>query len=298
MISEINNSIKVERFFIENLKLENMYPPLFLVGPPRSGTTLIFLHVLNNFNFGFFPNISKAHPEACISYALDVGKHEFEPTYDNTYGDIEGNFQPSDGWDIFNRYFPKYDLSQLIKVDKLYELKNIYYFFEKLYAAPILNKNIGNSIRIEHLHKLFPNAIFIWIQRELTDNVLSLMEVRKDLKAPLDLWWCTPPPQFYNKKYDNELEMTASQILGLNAAIKESLSQINANQWLKIDYEDFCDHPDHVINWIESIYKDLQVPVRRREGNFPNSFKASKKRFTGRQELEQQIRKIQEAINL
>ena len=287
-----------EKVFLRSLKLQNHFPPLFLVGPPRSGTTVMYLHIVNTFHVAYFPNISKYHPHACVTYAL-LGRmfaRKYSPTYDNVYGILHGSMAPSDGWEILARWFPTYNLSQPIREKRLYELKNVVCFFERFYNAPFLNRNIGNSIRIRTLNMLFPDALFVQITRNLPDAVFSLLEARKHYHRDLNQWWCTPPPQFYNNHFDTELEQTVSQVWGLTDRIQEDLASISPKRWLTISYESFCRTPEKLVNWVRSKYQETGVSLKLRNTSRRMSFQQRSRIFEGRPQLEKRVAEIVEYL--
>lgn len=290
----INKLISLpEKFFIQAIRLKNSFPPLFIVGPLRSGTTLIYLHLINTFNFAYFPNISKRHPQACVSYVI-YGKlfYRYQPTYRNSYGIIDGPMAPSDGWGIFQRWFPKDNYSQKVKLDWLYELRNIVRLFEISFQAPFANKNNANSVHIRYLHQVFPDAFFLRVKRNIADTVLSLMEARKQHGTELNEWWGVPPPQFYDQQFSSELEQAVYQTWGVKVYIQKSLEHIPVDKWFSISYESFCREPVQVERWVCSKYAEANIILKRRQSPLLYSFQARSRISPKRIEMEKKIAEI------
>jgi len=274
MISRL--ATKFEALALSAVRLKNKYPPLFIVGAPRSGTTLVYQYILNNFDFGYFPNVSKKHPKACILWAM-WGKlrYGYEPGYQNTYGIIDGPFAPSDGWRIFQRWFPEYDYSSGVNEVRLFELKNVVRVFETIFQAPFANKNNSNSVRIEYLNKLFPDAFFVYVSRDPIEATLSLLDARKQQEIALDNWWGVAPPQFFDCDFSSEAERAVSQIWGVNSFIKESLARINPSRWIHVTYEQFCAEPEILLNWIDLHYVQSGIQLRKPQSVPQGSFHRS-----------------------
>ncbi|MCP5052727.1 MAG: sulfotransferase, partial [bacterium] len=193
---------KIESKLLVSKRLENTYPPLFILGAPRSGTTVIYLYLTNYYRFAYFPNIAKKYPYAVIPSTWWGRKfYRYKGTYENDYGIIPGLMAPGDGWDIFHRWFPRYDLSQPVNKDSLHELKTLISRMERIFNAPFINKNNNNTPRIHELKELFPHALFIYITRDFRDTVLSIMEARKQNNVPDDEWWSTTAPNFYDASF-------------------------------------------------------------------------------------------------
>ena len=282
---------KLESFFLTRVKLENKYPPLFIVGPPRSGTTLIYLYLINKLQLGYFPNISKNHPRACVSYAI-IGKlfHRYRATYNNSFGIVEGAMSPSDGWEIFHRWFPRYDYTKSVELDDLFELRNVVRLFESIFHAPFANKNNSNSVRIKYLSRLFPGAIFIHVMRDIESSVMSLLESRQKHNIKIDEWWGVPPPQFADMKFSKELKRAVCQIWGVNAFIQSSLSQLQAENWYSVSYEHFCERPQDLMEWLSSAYTNAGITLGSRSLSLGQGFQARHR--TCPSDLKQSIRSI------
>lgn len=278
------------------LRLRNRYPPLFVVGAPRSGTTVVVQHIVNSLEFGYFPNLSKEHPRSCIFWgALAKVCYRFEPSYESRYGIIDGPMAPSDGWDIFHRWFPRYDHSQPVRSKQLYELRNIIRMFEIVFGAPFINKNNANGPRIGWLSGLFPDALFVSVRRDFTDTVLSVLESRRRHGIGNGEWWGAAPPQFYDRVFKNDVEQVTYQVWGLDKCIEGSMQTLPPNQAFKIDYETFCERPNELIEWIYESYKRLDVELQRR-GSPAASFTRSHPALPDREALVREIAGIRARV--
>ncbi len=258
---------KVERVILGNVHLANRYPPLFIVGVPRSGTTAVLLHLFNRFRFSYFPNISRRYHRAPVS-ATVWGRmaHRYCPTYGNLFGEVEGPMAPSDGWEIFFRWFPRYDLSQPVAASKLYQLRTLVRFMEIMFKAPFINKNNSNPVRVPELAELFPDALFVHVERDLFDTVISNLEARDKHAVPLNKWWSVAPPRYFDHTFSSELEQVVAQVWDVNNFIEESLGKIAPQRWTRIAYRDFCRQPDDVLDWVAETYKGLGYSLANRPG--------------------------------
>ncbi|MFW6089831.1 MAG: hypothetical protein ACODAB_08760, partial [Gemmatimonadota bacterium] len=137
----------LEAAFVRAARLRNRHPPLFVVGVPRSGTTALYLHLANQFRFAYIPNVAKRHPYACVAATAAARlRHRYRPTYDHAYGAVDGPLAPSDGWDVFLRWFPRYDHDALVAKDRLHELRTLVRLFEALFRAPEVARDVVDRL--------------------------------------------------------------------------------------------------------------------------------------------------------
>jgi hypothetical protein len=289
---------KLEGMVVERLRLDNRFPPLFIVGVPRSGTTAVLLHLFNRFRFSYFPNISRQYYRAPVCATL-WGRlaHNYTPTYSNRFGEVEGPMAPSDGWEIFFRWFPRYDLSQPVKTSRLFQLKTLVRFMEILLGAPFINKNNSNPVRIPQLADIFPDALFVHVERDIFETVMSNLEARKRHSVEPGKWWSCAPPTFYNHHFDSELEQVVAQVWDVNRFILRSLENIDPRRWLRLSYREFCRQPDRLLQWVERAYKDLGFPLTDRAGfvNVPQAIRHSAREIPEdlKREMELILKKIE-----
>jgi hypothetical protein len=284
-----------ERLFLLALRLRNKYPPLFIVGAPRTGTTIIYQHLVNKFHFSYFPNITRYIPLFSVLDAF-FGRLFFKlkPTDENRFGITRGFMSPSDGWRIFHRWFSRYSFDDRAPAT-IYELKNIIRIYEIIFKAPFINKNNGNVLRISHLYKLFPDALFIHVTRDTQNAAYSLIEARTKHDIQLNEWWGPPPPEYQNSVFDNEIQQVVSQIVGLDKFMENDLRKIPIDQWLKIKYEDFCQNTRTLESWVENKYLTRDITLFKRPNNIPDHYAAGSKRDNFSQI---QINEISRAIEI
>lgn len=283
----------LESAVVAAAKLKNQYPPLFVVGAPRSGTTVVIQHLINSLVFAYFPNLAKEHPKACITYGWWARKrYRFEPSYDSAYGVIHGAAAPSDGWEIYHRWFPRYELDQPVRENRLHELRTIVRAYESIFGAPFANKNNANSVRIAHLLWLFPDARFIHVSRDMGDTVTSVLKSRVAHDVPATEWWGVAPPQFHDQTFETELERVVYQTWGVEQSITQALRGVPDNQKFTIRYEDFCHRPAALIEWALSTYAAAGVTLQHRTGSAPLAFPASAGEETDHESRSAEIERI------
>lgn len=243
------------------------FPPTFLVGAPRTGTTVMALHVLNALELAYIPNASRRfHRTALVRCARARRQGSWDASYENCFGHAEGELAPSDGWELFNRALGSYRHATAADAAQASGLRGLVAGFERCFEAPFFVKNTANSTRVEALAELFPGALFVHVTRAYPDAARSLLEARRKFGIALGAWWGAAPSQFLERKFENEVEQVALTLGGIDAYLREQLPRVASGRFLEVRYESFCERPGLLLEWIEGQYTRLNVPLRHRDG--------------------------------
>ena len=256
----------LEELLMKLLPEENRFPPLFIVGAPRCGTTIVSLHLINTFTFSYFPNASKQNPRYPLLAACWARlRNRYEPTTETRYGIVEGPMAPSDGWPIFHRWFPKYDHSEPVDKESLHELRRMVAFLELLIGGPFANKNNNNSTRIRTLSQLFPKSLFVHVRRDPRDAVASLIEARERHDVPPDGWWSVAPPQCFDSAPSGIIERAVRQVYEVDGYVRNALDSLPSERSSTVWYENFCREPGRLERWMEARYRACGENLSRRK---------------------------------
>jgi hypothetical protein len=275
-LSTVLDRYSPERLFLLPFHLENAHPAVFIVGVPRSGTTIVYQHLVNKFHFSYFSNISKRlSPFAIPSAVLGRYLFSYEPTQSSRFGITDGAMGPSDGWGIFHRWFPRNGLSAHGTVRGIHELKNIVRIYEKLFDAPFINKNNANALRIRELAGLFPDAVFVHVHRSPMQTVFSLLDARRKQNIGADEWWGPTPPDLVHAQFKSEEARVVRQVAGLENTIRDSLKAVPESHRISVSYEDFCQDPSRLCERIETFYRNCGYVLRTRPCDVPELYHAS-----------------------
>jgi hypothetical protein len=158
------------------------------------------------------------------------------------------------------------------------------YFFQRLGPGRVLDKTCINVMRVPYLHRLFPEARFVYIHRDGRDNVSSLMDgwlhdghfaLSKVLGPfPCEVgidgghfndWSFFLPPGWRDYNDAPLEEVCAYQWSTANRLALEASRQVPPEQWTQLRYEDIFDRP---LAMFREVFERLQIPfddeIRRR----------------------------------
>lgn len=234
----------VEKLLIY-INSKNQEPKIiFILGLPRGGTTLTFqcfchslkVQYLSNFYHLFhkIPLISSLlNYKLCARYSSDFTSNE---------GFTNGISGPAEGYNFW-KYWTGTDIieskNDIIVRSKLHHLKSALSFKSR----PFVTCYLGHSLDVNKLVNNFPNAIFVRVKRNKTDNAISLLNCR--LKSGnVNNWFSVLPEGGSSLKNDSPYLQIVRQI----NIIDSSISLISSNnRMFNINYEELCNNPNKIM---------------------------------------------------
>lgn len=229
-----------------DLARPSMPDPVFLVGCSRSGTTVTYE------TLGAAPQFRK--------FGWEIPQF-----WDGLYGPL------NNGW-----HSEAAGAEQACPEHRHAALR---YFYQRLGAGWVLDKTCINVMRIPYLHALFPQARFVYIQRDGRDNVSSMMDGwrhgRTDgsfhlrqffgpFPVPVAIdggrftdwaFFLAPGWQAHNR--DSLEQVCAFQWVSANRLALDAKQSIPADQWIHLRYEDLFDRP---VEMFGGTFERLGIP--------------------------------------
>jgi hypothetical protein len=153
------------------------------------------------------------------------------------------------------------------------------YFYQRLGAGWVLDKTCINTLRLPYLYALFPNAKFVFIQRDGRDNISSMMDGwrmgRTDGRFELSQFFGPfPVPVAINggefgewafflapgwREYNHASleEVCAFQWTSANRMALDAKKIIPPAQWIHLRYEDIFERP---VEMFREAFEGLGIP--------------------------------------
>ena len=247
--------------------LENLYlnindldylkssPPVFIIGPPRSGTTVLYQLLCKHFNFGYTNNF------VADWYNIPITATRLYNIFSSQTSSIEltSNFGKSSnlyGPNEFGKFWYRW-------FSKTHELKDNYPLIEnklrleiagltKIHQKPMLFKNVINSMRINVLSQIFDNSIFIVLNRENLDIAQSILNARIELYNNKNHSWSVITSALQTDPEIPYYKQIVHQIRGVTSNINLARKNIGDNKFIFVDYKELCNNTDQVLKSIHS----------------------------------------------
>lgn len=247
-------------------------PLIYIIGAPRSGTTLLsqlvsrFLPVgyINNLIARFWLNPSIG---IRISNAVLGSSARNQITLSSTHGSTQGTENPHE-FGYFWRYWLGLDRAPTHHLGKKYlesldsqGLKNILENgILSTFDAPVVFKNVICGFQASYLSNLHPASTFIYISRDPAHVAASILKVRKERYGSYDQWWSLKPAAYpYNTK--DAVEEVVCQVVDCRREMELEISRPDVRS-INITYEQLCHEPHLVIEkvcaQIHSLGYDIQ----------------------------------------
>ena len=221
---------KIEQRIINSQK--SFYtPPIFIIGLPRSGSTLLYQLLTNYLKVSYFSNLSAffyAYPATITYLTLPFHKKFKLKNFESNLGFTSGLFAPSEAGAIYRYWFDgpskPYDV-----------IKNTSNKISDLLMRPFVWKNLNLSYEVTSLIKIFPDALFVLIERELEYICQSVY--RRTIDGPgMGIKGLT------KAELINSFDMMEAIVNNIKNANKYILETINNAQinLIKIKYTELC----------------------------------------------------------
>jgi hypothetical protein len=252
---------------------KNKWPIGFIVGNPRSGTTLLLQWLASLEVFSYPTNILTRFAYAPYVGAL-IQKMLFAPEFDfhEDFKDIESgiNFKSNLGKSkgalatnefqhFFRNYMPNFDPEYLndeeIEVVDFVGIKKGLTSIEQGFEKPFVTKAMMLLFNLLTLFNNIPNSIFIYMKREPIYNMQSIYLSRVKYYNKSDLWWSVKPKEYAFLKDMDVYHQIAGQIYFTKKSIENILQKIPDKNYIAIEYKNFCRKPNKIYNELVSKYK-------------------------------------------
>lgn len=262
ILSLMNDKLfEAEGELLEDLP-EN-FPTIHILGAPRSGTTLALQLLSEHFDVGYINNLIASFwkaPLFGISLSQKLLSSNYQSSYSSKFGRTD-NIQEPHEFGYFWNYHLKYDDFQQRDVD--HEKKIEWGYFSSLlknmckaFGKPLLFKSFLYGFHAKKAVEELEKTIFIYLRRDLIDNAMSILKMRKKYLGSLDKWASIKPKQYSFLKEQNNYVQVVGQILFLEIEYLKQLKAIPEKNYLILNYNKLCENPGDTVERIKSLVEN------------------------------------------
>jgi len=242
----------------KNIKLP--FAPIFIIGLPRSGTTLLYQVMTKCLKMCYFNNLTDHFPKSPVLVSLltsPFNGNRPHGDFSSYYGETIGWNAPSQGGLIWREWFgedPCYIAAGLLDAKAQHEIRNTLALMEMAFRAPFVNKWPVNSVRILAFAEIFPEAVFIRTHRNRLMVAQSILYGRKEFWGDSGAWLSAKPSNYENIKSKSNIDQVCEQIFYVEKDMDRDSKIVGLERFLSIDYEQLCSSPADIINKIRGFY--------------------------------------------
>ncbi len=262
------------------------YSPIFIVGPPRSGTTLLSQLVTYTLATCYFTNLASRlrvqgirRPPVVLSAWLAKQLkliERREETFKSSYGRTQGWASPNDSAMIWGHWFSnRFTGPDELTPEAQRAVYQIVAGTEKVFDAPFVDKAAENSVRVGALVQIFPNALFLRCIRNPLAVAQSIYIARTQSGYPVDRWFSTRPKELQELRSKDLVEQVSGQVYFTEQNITEGLSLVSPDRILPIEYKKVCYEPQNQVKRIADFMNHHSAPTQQLRApptQFPYSY--------------------------
>lgn len=248
------------------------HPIIYIVGLPRSGTTLLSQLVSRYFPVGYINNLIARfwlNPAVGIRLSQVVFGSDVREkiSLKSTHGVTTDPWGPHE-FGYFWRYWLKLDESRthklsaeiLKKIDRA-GLGLVLNRMAGAFCAPLVFKNIICGLQASLLSEIRPNSLFVLIERDPKAVAVSLLRSRKERYGNASVWWSLKPSTYEEictlKSPEEQIER---QLRDGARDFQEELAKPGIN-FIRLSYEGLCADPAGSLQQIANATASLGYPM-------------------------------------
>lgn len=251
------------------------YQPTFIIGAPRTGSTIIYqlltrtLHVtyINNFIDIFFKNLFFGF---WLNEFFFSGKKHSSTKSEFGNTKKSGLTAPSECGAFWYQWLPKekhfIDFNEVSVTDKL-AIQRIIQAVINFSDKPLAFKNLNMGQRMRLIKEIFPEAKFIFIKRSPQFVAQSILLAKRKLMIQPDQIWSVKPKNYKTLQSLPEYRQVVHQVYYLEKQIFHDRKLFPPSNFMTIKYDEFLNTPSQ---WKEiAHFIDSKVSFRKNY-RFPN----------------------------
>jgi hypothetical protein len=276
------------------------HPPLFIIGAPRSGSTLCYQLLCATLQVGY---LSNRHCRWFGVPTLVGGRGPAGPGaasagFESRFGATLGADAPSECGNYWYRFLPRephaLDASRA-DAGTVAQLRRHLGGLTRCFGQPLVIKNLMLSVRLPVLAAAFPRARYLVVTRDERGNIASLLDARWRMRGSFEAWFSVRPSSLGGSEGAGDPVLEVSeQVRGIAADIAVARAGMDGTRFMEVSYDGLCARPEATLELVQQFLAATGTAVPRRPGSVvPASFPAGR----GRDLPEPLSRRLEELVH-
>jgi hypothetical protein len=251
-------------------------PIVYIVGVPRSGTTLVSQLVARGLDLGYIDQVvARFWQRPAVGVALSrsiLGSRAAESIrLESDYGTGLGPAGPHEFGYFWRHWLPydsapnhHLDAQALSRVDRTGLRRVLRAELLAAFGRPVVFKNVACGFQARFLTEVHPRSLFVHVTRRTEDTSRSILRARVERHGRLDAWWSLKPSSYpFPELGRDPVRDVVRQVLDCRKDFHAELSAASV-QSLELAYEDVCARPDSTLDEIAARIEGLGFSVTAR----------------------------------
>lgn len=242
-----------------NKESSDFNQPVFIIGAPRTGSTILYQALTNAYNLAYIDNTACTwHRNLRFGMWLSQKRYGHLPhnNFEADRGSTQnfGGHAPSEcggfwyRWLPRNRHFVDHDevTTQMVE-----GIRTEVMGASALLNKPMLFKNLNAGQRLRLIKRAFPNAKILFIRRDPRFVIRSILNARRMAGISEADWWSIMPPNVEELRSLSETTRCAAQVYFLEKQIEQDLAFFPKGNVKEVHYQDISySLIESLANWI------------------------------------------------
>jgi len=259
-------------FNCEEVAPDPTFPLIYVVGLPRSGTTLLSQLISRYLPVGYINNlIARFWLNPAVGIRLSqaiLGQQARERIeFKSTHGVTADPWGPHE-FGYFWRHWLRLDEAQTHKLEQGHldgidrkGLQKALSGTAAAFAAPVVFKNIICGLQAEFLTQVHSSSLFVYIERDPRAVEASLIRSRNERYGDPAVWWSLKPSTYDEiSRIQLPAEQIGRQVVDGARDFAFELAKPGVHS-IRISYEELCADPVKCLNTIADAVTALGYPV-------------------------------------
>jgi hypothetical protein len=243
-------------------------PIVYVVGAPRSGTTLLAQVLCRYLEVGYVNNLiarfwRRPSIGVYLSQALAPSTDREQITLESLRGETYGAAGPHEFGHFWSHWFHldraathRLTPQESVRVDWEGLRETLHTELLAPFGLPVMFRNIVCGFQAEMLSAIHPSSLFVYIERDSVDTCVSVFRSRESKFGSIDQWWSLRPTALAQLPSD-PLDQIVAQVVETKSELTKILRSLGHNS-LMLEYKTLCEKPQGVVDLV----------LDRLQGNF------------------------------
>ena len=243
------------------------HPILFIIGPPRSGSTIFYQLLSSLLDISYvdnLANLARENPYMGFRLSHRIFGSRSHSSFTSEYGQTTagGLHAPAEAL-FFYKWFPDHHFTRAsdLSSKQASEFRQTLFAMIKKANKAMVIKNLSFSLRIQALKEILPDAKYIVVLRDPLYTAQSLLQGMRKNKHPENKVWSIHPRNYKELEKLDPHEMVVKQVNQIERQIAEDLRSVPKENILYVEYEKMGGQLKSII---EDVNKLAGPSVKRR----------------------------------
>lgn len=251
------------------------HQPVFIVGAPRSGSTILYQVLTHVYDVLYIDNLVSVFYRDffhgfCLSRLIFQGRSHgcFQSTHGDTYDcGLHGPAECGDFWYRWLTRDKHYIAEGEIDQETCNEISKNLFSVMNRFDRPLVIKNLNAGQRLGLIRQVAPGAKFIFIRRDPLYTAQSIWESKQRVGLDPGEWWSIMPGNWEELRKMDSHRQVVRQVYYLEKQVMTDRLLFPGENFIIIHYDDFCRRTEAIIEQLGGLMGE--GIKRRKHGVIP-----------------------------